>query len=338
MAARHVVLAERKLIVHVYAVDVTAYVGWVVTELVSERVPAFWSHSLPASATVVVPLASRCLVAGARIWWITLGEPAIPRGTWADFCTLIISCYGLFHDEDANMPYRDPDIYRDMYLGRYLKLQALHFLRGGLPPNVRLFILEPMAGMTLEDMMSDIMEAEIIAHTMQVAAMEDDYVVPVDDAGIAEPLFHGGPVMPEDPIPAMPFQKIPPQENPVPPVVPQVQEVHHEIPRNAKVPLPAVGVQVNPPLIREDLLYERFRNVATMSWQDFVTEFRIMYYNREILAAQQDEFNSFRQGSITVMEAIKKFEQLARLCPEHVPNETEMVRRMIKMFRTDIDK
>ncbi|GMN32191.1 hypothetical protein TIFTF001_044661 [Ficus carica] len=46
---------------------------------------------------------------------------------------------------------------------------------------------------------------------MQVAAMEDDYVVPVDDAGIAEPLFHGGPVMLEDPIPAMPFQEIPPQ-------------------------------------------------------------------------------------------------------------------------------
>ncbi|GMN48243.1 hypothetical protein TIFTF001_017411 [Ficus carica] len=157
-------------------------------------------------------------------------------------------------------------------------------------------------------------------------------------------------------------------------------------------------VQANPPLIREDLLYERFRrtkapefegpadqieannwlidiqvildfmglsgqekvlyasfalkkdarrwwmtvqmlrNMTTMSWQDFVTEFRAMYYNREILTAQQDEFNSFRQGSMTVMEAIKKFEQLARLCPELLPNETEKVRRMMKMFRTDIVK
>ncbi|GMN71134.1 hypothetical protein TIFTF001_055921 [Ficus carica] len=80
------------------------------------------------------------------------------------------------------------------------------------------------------------------------------------------------------------------------------------------------------------------RNVTTMSWQDFVTKFRAMYYNREILAAQQDEFNSFRQGSMTVMEAVKKFEQLACLCPELVPNETEKVRRMMKMFRTDIAK
>ncbi|GMN52499.1 hypothetical protein TIFTF001_021636 [Ficus carica] len=63
-----------------------------------------------------------------------------------------------------------------------------------------------------------------------------------------------------------------------------------------------------------------------------------MYYNGEILAAQQDEFTSLRQGSMTVMEAVKKFEQLARLCPELVPNEKEKVRRMMKMFRTDISK
>ncbi|GMN70246.1 hypothetical protein TIFTF001_039289 [Ficus carica] len=41
---------------------------------------------------------------------------------------------------------------------------------------------------------------------------------------------------------------------------------------------------------------------------------------------------------MTVMEAVKKFEQLARLCPELVPNEKEKVRRMMKMFRTDISK
>ncbi|GMN63716.1 hypothetical protein TIFTF001_032783 [Ficus carica] len=163
---------------------------------------------------------------------------------------------------------------------------------------------------------------------------------------------------------------VPPQENPVPPVVPQVLEVHQEIPRNAGVPLAPARVQVNPPLIRKDLLYERFRqmkalefegpadpieadnwlidiqwmtvqmrrNVTTMSWQDFVTEFRAMYYNQEILAAQQNEFNSFRRGSMIVIEAVKKFKQLARLCPELVPNETEKVRRMMKMFRTDIAK
>ncbi|GMN22961.1 hypothetical protein TIFTF001_040374 [Ficus carica] len=75
-----------------------------------------------------------------------------------------------------------------------------------------------------------------------------------------------------------------------------------------------------------------------MSWQDFMTEFRTMYYNREVLAVQQDEFANLKQETMTVMEAVKKFEQLARLCPELVPTETEKVRRMMKMFRTDIAK
>ncbi|GMN63733.1 hypothetical protein TIFTF001_032810 [Ficus carica] len=48
-----------------------------------------------------------------------------------------------------------------------------------------------------------------------------------------------------------------------------------------------------------------------------------MYYNRKVLATQQDEFNSMRQLSMTVLEAVKKFEQLAHLCPELVQNETE---------------
>ncbi|GMN25975.1 hypothetical protein TIFTF001_043948 [Ficus carica] len=80
------------------------------------------------------------------------------------------------------------------------------------------------------------------------------------------------------------------------------------------------------------------RDIVTMSWQDFVAEFRMMYYNSEILAAQQDEFTSMKQGSMTVLEAVKKFEQLARLFLELIPNETEKVRRMMKMFRTNIAK
>ncbi|GMN62966.1 hypothetical protein TIFTF001_032040 [Ficus carica] len=192
--------------------------------------------------------------------------------------------------------------------------------------------------------------------------------------------------------------EVPPQHVRVPPVVLPVPDVQPEVPRNAEVSRAPVGVQVNPPPAREDLLYELFRrmkapefegptdpiaadnwlidiqvildfmrlieqekvlcasfalkkdarhwwmtvqmrrDVTTMSWQDFMAEYRTMYYNKEILAGQQDEFTSLKQGSMTVMEAIKKFEQLARLCPELVPNETEKVKRMMKMFRTDIAK
>ncbi|GMN22337.1 hypothetical protein TIFTF001_043497 [Ficus carica] len=41
---------------------------------------------------------------------------------------------------------------------------------------------------------------------------------------------------------------------------------------------------------------------------------------------------------MTVLEVVKKFEQLVRLCPELVPNEIEKVRRMMKMFWIDIAK
>ncbi|GMN20357.1 hypothetical protein TIFTF001_051028 [Ficus carica] len=54
---------------------------------------------------------------------------------------------------------------------------------------------------------------------------------------------------------------VPPQGNLVPPVVPQVPEGHQEASRNVEVPLAPIGVQANPPLIREDMLYERFRRM-----------------------------------------------------------------------------
>ena len=38
------------------------------------------------------------------------------------------------------------------------------------------------------------------------------------------------------------------------------------------------------------------RNVMVMDWQDFVAEFRTMYYNQEVLANQHDEFTNLQQG------------------------------------------
>ena len=86
------------------------------------------------------------------------------------------------------------------------ELQALHLLREGLPSEIRLFVPEPVAGMIVENMINDIMEAKITAHRGQVVALMDDIIeVPVDDAGIPEPLFEGGPFLPEDPIPIVPL-------------------------------------------------------------------------------------------------------------------------------------
>ena len=48
----------------------------------------------------------------------------MPGGTWVDFRALMIARYGPLPDEDAYMPYRDPKIYNDMYLRRYLSYVA----------------------------------------------------------------------------------------------------------------------------------------------------------------------------------------------------------------------
>ncbi|GMN66860.1 hypothetical protein TIFTF001_035922 [Ficus carica] len=78
------------------------------------------------------------------------------------------------------------------------------------------------------------------------------------------------------------------------------------------------------------------RDVTQMTWEDFVEEFKEKYFNTEITEAQQDEFNKFRQGNLSVAEAVKKFEQLARLCPHLISSERDKVRRMMRMFRSDL--
>ena len=65
--------------------------------------------------------------------------------------------------------------------------------------------------------------------------------------------------------------EVPPQDNRIPPVAPpapNVQpEVQPEIPRNVEVPMAPVGMPVNPQLVREDLLYERFRRMKAPEFE-----------------------------------------------------------------------
>ncbi|GMN31436.1 hypothetical protein TIFTF001_044578 [Ficus carica] len=204
--------------------------------------------SMASEAHLQVPLASRCLALDARLWWRTIREPAILGGSWEEFRALTIARYGRLPDEDAIMPYRDPEIYNDMNFERYLnyvtdwhaypkesmghycrrfqeamlphisdigssEMQVLQLLRNGLPPEVKEFVQAPMVGITLKNMINDIMEAELTAHMLQADALVNDHgQVPVDDVGIEEPPFHWGPLLPEDPIPAMSLQEIPPKE------------------------------------------------------------------------------------------------------------------------------
>ncbi|GMN72999.1 hypothetical protein TIFTF001_054255 [Ficus carica] len=106
----------------------------------------------------------------------------------------------------AMLPYVPLDIERPM-------MKAPHILRDGLLPEVWQFTPPPTIEITLDEMIDTIMEAEIIAYMLQAAAPEDDHpFMPIDDAGIEEPIFHDGPFMLKEPIPAIPVQAIPPQE------------------------------------------------------------------------------------------------------------------------------
>ena len=109
-------------------------------------------------------------------------------------------------------------------------IQALHILRSGLPPEIMQFTPLATIEMTLDEIMEAIKGAEVMAYMVQAARKAqapecgDDYrlhshvvednnpLIPIDDVGVREPVHHGGPFMPEEPILVLPIQGIPPQE------------------------------------------------------------------------------------------------------------------------------
>ncbi|GMN59402.1 hypothetical protein TIFTF001_028498 [Ficus carica] len=201
-------------------------------------------HICHIEAHLQVSLACRCLVADARLWWMTLGERAMPDRTWVHFRTLVIVRFGPVPDEGADGLYRDPEIYRAMHLERYFSyvadwhaypqesmghycrrfqeamlphipqdivspgMQALVILRNGLPPQIRQHVPAPTPDMTVGHMIEYIMDAEVIVHAMQADTYVVEPQVPVDDAGIGEPMFEAGLAFSEDPIPVVPLQEV----------------------------------------------------------------------------------------------------------------------------------
>ena len=67
-----------------------------------------------------------------------------------------------------------------------------------------------------------------------------------------------------------------------------------------------------------------------MLWADFVYEFNKKFFNPTAPSAQQTEFLNLKQDNMTVAEAIKKFERLAKLCPYLVPTEEQRMKRMTR--------
>ncbi|GMN47587.1 hypothetical protein TIFTF001_016764 [Ficus carica] len=169
-------------------------------------------------AHLQVMLASRRLIEEACAWWLSIGDPKVPKNVWTNFKALITLRYGSLPGEGLHMHYYDPEIYHDMYMSRYVSylatwraypnesmghycqrfrdamlpyiphdrpmIHTLHILRSGLPLEIMQFTPPATIEMTLDEMME----------------------------GVREPVYHGGPFIPEEPIPALPIQEIPPHE------------------------------------------------------------------------------------------------------------------------------
>ncbi|GMN28706.1 hypothetical protein TIFTF001_049468 [Ficus carica] len=177
---------------------------------------AAWLHDIEAIFRIChiqphlqVSLASRCLAIDARLWWRTQGEREVQGGSWENFRNVITARFGPPLEEDAGIHYRDPEIYRDMNLVRYLnyvydwhaypgesmghycrrfqeamlphipdlgnpEMRALQLLREGLPLEIKEYVQAPILGMTLEHMINDIFDAELTAHMVQADVLVND--------------------------------------------------------------------------------------------------------------------------------------------------------------------
>ena len=77
-------------------------------------------------------------------------------------------------------------------------------------------------------------------------------------------------------------------------------------------------------------------NVEVIRWAELVEELNTNFINMRAMSAKQRDFNNLKQGSMTVTEAVTKFNKLARLCPYLMPTEVERVRKMMEIFKSEL--
>ena len=63
------------------------------------------------------------------------------------------------------------------------------------------------------------------------------------------------------------------------------------------------------------------RVINQMKWADFEAEFFEEFFHMRVTNKHYDDFTEFRQGDLSVTEAVKRFNRLARLCPELVSTD-----------------
>ena len=68
-----------------------------------------------------------------------------------------------------------------------------------------------------------------------------------------------------------------------------------------------------------------------MSRDDFIAEYNLKYHKQMSMRAQHKEYTNMKQGNMSVIEVVRKFDQLVQLCLVRVSTEEEQVRRMLEM-------
>ena len=60
------------------------------------------------------------------------------------------------------------------------------------------------------------------------------------------------------------------------------------------------------------------------------------FFNMRAMNDQQRDSNNLKQRNLIVIEAVIKFNQLARLCPQLVLTKKERVRRMMEILKHEM--
>ena len=67
------------------------------------------------------------------------------------------------------------------------------------------------------------------------------------------------------------------------------------------------------------------RDVAVMTWAEFLREFNSKYYSQAVINSKVVEFTRLQQGNLSVLEYVRQFDQLSRYTPDLIQTEISKV-------------
>ena len=85
-------------------------------------------------------------------------------------------------------------------------------------------------------------------------------------------------------------------------------------------------------------LVAQTKDMAALTWTDFVKLFNDKYLGEAIRTRKIQEFMALRQGKLSVAEYVTKFEELARFAPTIVPTDEARKTKFMHGLRVDIVK